>query len=86
MSDATPFVYVRWFDSAIVHDRCQPDDIGGYCENESAGLLVRHTDKEIVIALDRCLDNGDLRLVLYIPKENVRSVHYFTAPNAPPPA
>jgi hypothetical protein len=74
----TTLAYVRWFDSAIYKgEACQPDHIGGACENESAGVLVREDRKEIVIALDRCLDTKDVRLVLCVPKANVRSVRRF---------
>jgi hypothetical protein len=67
--------YIRWFDSAIYKgEACQPEDLSGVCENESAGLLIKEDDKEITIALDRCMDTSDVRLVLCVPKANVRSI------------
>jgi hypothetical protein len=67
--------YIRWFDSAIYKgEACQPEDLSGICENESAGLLIKEDDKEITIALDRCMDTSDVRLVLCVPKANVRSI------------
>jgi hypothetical protein len=75
----TKLAYVRWFDSAIYKgEACQPEDLTGTCENESAGVLVKEDDKEITIALDRCLDTKDVRLVLCVPKANVRSIQHFT--------
>jgi hypothetical protein len=71
----TTIAYVRWFDSAIYKgDPCQPEDLSGSLDNESAGVLVREDKKEITIALDRCLDTKDVRLVLCIPKANVRAI------------
>jgi hypothetical protein len=76
----TTIVYVRWFDSAIYKgEACHPDLLGGACENESAGVLVREDDDSITIALDRCLDTGDVRLVLCVPRANVLSVRRFRA-------
>ena len=77
--EKTTLAYVRWFDSAVYKgEACQPDALTGPCENESAGLPVKEDEKEIVIALDRCLDTKDIRLVLCVPKANVRSVRRFT--------
>lgn len=78
----TSLAYIRWFDSAISHGPCPPEDLSGTCENESAGLLVKEDAKEIIIALDCCLDTKDVRLVLCIPKVNVRSIRRFTVPEA----
>jgi hypothetical protein len=69
----TTLAYVRWFDSALVKDDyCRAEDVTGYMENESCGILIRQNDNEVVIALDRCLDTQQLRLVLCIPRANVR--------------
>ena len=74
----TSLAYIRWFDSAIYKgEACQPELLSGTCENESAGVLVKEDDKEIIIALDRCLDTKDIRLVLCVPKANVRSIRRF---------
>jgi hypothetical protein len=54
----------RRFDSAIYK--------GEACENESAGVLIREDEKEVTIALDRCLDTEDVRLVLCVPKARRR--------------
>lgn len=71
-------VLVRWFDSALYRgEACAPDDISGFCENESAGLLVREDEQSITLALDRCIDTADVRCVLCIPKANVRTVRRF---------
>lgn len=68
-------VLVRWFDSAIYKgDPCQPEELSGYLENESAGLLVAENDDWITLALDRCLDTGDVRLTLCIPRTNIRAI------------
>lgn len=70
--------YVRWFDSAVYKgEACQPGELSGICENESAGVLLSEDKKSITIALDRCLDTKDVRLVLCVPKANVRSVRRF---------
>lgn len=70
--------WVRWFDSAIYKgEPCQPADLSGVTENESAGLLLEDDETKITIALDRCLDTKDVRLVLCIPKANVRQVRRF---------
>ncbi len=75
----TKLAYIRWFDSAIYKgEACQPEALSGTCENESAGVVVKEDDKEITIALDRCLDTKDVRLVLCVPKANVRSIQRFT--------
>jgi hypothetical protein len=70
----TTLAYVRWFDSALYRDDCcRAEDLTGYMENESSGILVRETKDEIAIALDRCLDTQNLRLVLCIPRANIRA-------------
>jgi hypothetical protein len=75
VSAKTSLVYVRWFDSAIYTGQaCQPGELTGVCENESAGLLVQEDAEKITLALDRCLDTKDVRLVLCIPKANVRQI------------
>lgn len=71
----TTLAYVRWFDSAVYKgEACPFEDISGYLENESAGILVRETKREVVIVLDRCLDTKDVRLVLSIPRVNIRAL------------
>lgn len=75
---AVTVAYVRWFDSAVYKgEACQPEDLSGFCENESAGVLLSEDDKSITIALDRCIDTKDVRLALCVPKANVRSVRRF---------
>jgi hypothetical protein len=74
----TELAYVRWFDLSIVTgDPCQPEDLPGICENESAGVLVEEDESCITIALDRCIDTANVRLVLCVPKANVRSIQRF---------
>jgi len=74
----TVVAWVRWFDSAIYKgEPCSPDAIEGFLENESAGVLVKEDKTTITIALDRCLDTKDVRLVLSIPKVNVRCIRRF---------
>lgn len=77
---ATTIAYIRWFDSAIFKgEACSPEDLGlSICENESAGLIVHEDEEAIAIALDRCLDTKDVRLVLCVPKVNVRSIRRFS--------
>jgi hypothetical protein len=73
-------VYVRWFDSAIYDGGAiWPDELSGYCENESAGLLVAESADSLTLALDRCLETGGLRLVLVVPRANIRSLRRFPA-------
>src|ERR1043166_9445475 len=58
----TELAYVRWFDLSIVTgDPCQPEDLPGICENESAGVLVEEDESCITIALDRCIDTANVR-------------------------
>ena len=72
--------YVRWFDSAIYKgEPCRPDELSGICHNESAGLVVDEDKDKITLALDRCLDTQDVRLVISIPKANVTSIRRFRA-------
>lgn len=72
--------YIRWFDSAIYKgEACQPDGLCEVLENESAGVLVKEDRKSITIALDRCLNTQDVRLVLCVPKANVRAIRRFRA-------
>jgi hypothetical protein len=71
-------VYVRWFDSAVYGGEAfDPKDLAGYCENETAGLLIADDDEKITVALDRCIETEKIRLALCIPRVNVRSVQYF---------
>jgi hypothetical protein len=51
--------------------------VGGYLENESSGLLVEETKDSVTIALDRCLETKNLRLVLCVPKANIRTMRKF---------
>jgi hypothetical protein len=76
----TTVAYIRWFDSAIYKgEACQPDDLDlPAAENESAGVVVKEDEEAITIALDRCLDTKDVRLVLCVPKTNVRSIRHFS--------
>jgi hypothetical protein len=65
MEKKCALAYVRWFDSAIYkRDPCQPESLSGYLDNESAGVLVQEDKEKITIALDRCLDTEDVRLIL----------------------
>ncbi len=74
----TTIAYVRWFDSAIYKgEACQAEDLSGICENESAGVLLEESRESVTIALDRCLDTADVRLVLCVPKANVRHIRRF---------
>jgi hypothetical protein len=69
----TDLAYIRWFDSAIYPEGCFPaEDLTGYKENESCGILVQETDDSVSVALDRCLDTKNLRQVLCVPKANIR--------------
>lgn len=78
----TTLVYLRWFDSAIYKgDECSPDEIDGYSEMESAGLLVSETKDSITIALDRSLKYRTIRLVLCVPKVNIRKIKRFKVPS-----
>jgi hypothetical protein len=36
----TTLAYIRWFDSAIYKENCTAEDINGYMENESSGILM----------------------------------------------
>lgn len=72
--------YVRWFDSSIYKGEAfDPKLLHGFCENQSAGLLIADDGDSIAIALDFCVDSGEIRLALCIPRVNVRSIQYFDA-------
>lgn len=78
MKSNPTLVYIRWFDSAIYKgEQCQPDDLDGYSEMESAGLLVSETKDSVTIALDRSLKGGDVRLVMCVPRVNIRKIKKF---------
>jgi hypothetical protein len=67
--------YVRWFDSAIYKgEPCAAEELTGFMENESSGILVRETRNEVALALDRCLETKNLRLILCIPRANIRAI------------
>ena len=67
---------VKWIDSSILREQCDPDDIDGYCEIESAGWVVKEDRKCLTLALDR-IDSGDVRLVLSIPKKCILDIRRF---------
>lgn len=74
-SHVVTLAYIRWFDSAIWREgEHQAEELDGYVEQESAGLLVQETEKDVTIALDHCLDTQYLRLILCIPKANIRAM------------
>jgi len=76
----TTVAYVRWFDSAIYAGvACQADELSGYSEMESAGVLIAEDDDKITLAVDRSLETQNVRLVLCIPKANVREIRRFPA-------
>ncbi len=80
VAKVTRVVLVRWFDAAITHgETCRPEDVSGILENESAGLLVAESKDSITLAMDRCIDTGNLRGTLCIPKVNIRRVYRFKA-------
>jgi hypothetical protein len=64
--------YIRWVDSAIFSGgEIKPEEVDGCCTLESCGILIRENKKEVVIALDRHTDTGELRLVLCVPRINI---------------
>jgi hypothetical protein len=65
--------YIRWFDSAIYHGPVDVDELNGFSEMESAGFLIEDTPDHVTLALDRNA-NGTLRLVLCIPRANIRTL------------
>ncbi len=73
----TEVIYLRWFDSSILPNLEQGEDVPGVCENESAGLLVAEDESTVTIALDRCRDTGRHRLLLCVPRVNIRSIERF---------
>jgi hypothetical protein len=74
----TTVVYVRWFDSAIyTGEACPADELDGYSEMESAGVLLHEDDDKITLAVDRSLETQNVRLVICIPKANVREIQRF---------
>jgi hypothetical protein len=74
----TTVAYVRWFDSAIyTGEACQPDELDGYSEMESAGVLLHEDDDKITLSVDRSLETKNVRLVICIPKANVRAIQRF---------
>ncbi len=78
VTDKYPVYYVRWFDSAIYTGRVEVDDLDGPVEEESAGFLVKEDDQSITLALCRGMDNDTLRLILCIPRVNVRVMSLLT--------
>lgn len=81
----TTVAYVRWFDSAIyTGEACQIDELTGYSEMESAGVLLDEDDDKITLAVDRSLETKNVRLVICIPKANVREVQRFRATSSCP--
>ncbi len=71
-------LYIRWFDASITHgETVAREDAAGILENESAGLLIGEDRKSITLALDRCIDTGNFRCTLCIPKVNIRYMHRF---------
>ena len=78
MRKGTLLAYVRWFDSAIYKgEPCQPEDLTGFLDNESAGVLVQEDKEKITLALDRCIDTNDVRLGNAQHKANVRKIRRF---------
>lgn len=76
----TQVAYVRWFDSAIyTGEACQADELTGYSEMESAGVLLEEDKDKITLAVDRSLETQNVRLVICIPKANVREIQRFRA-------
>lgn len=69
--------YIRWFGPQVL-DAANTEDLPTLSEMESAGLLLEDTEKYVVLALDRCIDTGDLNCCLCIPKVNIRSIHKFS--------
>jgi hypothetical protein len=72
-------VYLRWFDSSIFKgEMCslEETDIGIH-EMESAGLLVAEDKESVTLALDRSVTNRGLRLLLCVPRVNIRKIKKF---------
>lgn len=71
----TVIAYIRWFDSAIYKgEPCLAEELNGFMENESSGILVKESKDDVTIALVRCLETDNLRLVLCIPRANIRAM------------
>lgn len=84
-STRTQVAYVRWFDSAIyTGEACQADELTGYSEMESAGVLLDEDEEKITLAVDRSLETRNVRLVICIPKANVREIQRFRATSSSP--
>lgn len=86
-STCTTIAYVRWFDSAIyTGEACQADDLTGYSEMESAGVLLQEDDDKITLSVDRSLETQNVRLVICIPKANVREIQRFRVTSSRQPS
>ena len=73
----TRIAFIRWTDSALYAGPFDPNDINGPCSNVSAGLLVHENKETVSIALDKCIDTGQVRSVLCIPRFAIQSIDYF---------
>lgn len=61
---------VRWRDNRLYITQCSKDDKFEVAVICSVGYVVSEDKKQIVLAGD-VLDDGDVRRVIVIPKENI---------------
>jgi hypothetical protein len=70
--------YVRWFDSNMyAGGEFDLDEVGQFAEMESVGFVVKEDKVSITLALDHSLSSDRLRMLICIPKVNVRSIRRF---------
>lgn len=61
---------VKWRDSRMYITQCNKDDKFEVSEILSVGYIVKEDSKSITLAGD-VIDDGDIRRVIIIPKENI---------------
>jgi hypothetical protein len=69
----TTIAYVRWFDSCITFDNPYTEKkLPKPHEMESCGILLKERKKSIVLALDRTMRTDNPRMLITIPRANIR--------------
>lgn len=61
---------IKWRDSRMYITQCNKDDKFDVSVIISCGFVVKEDKKSIVLAGD-VIDDGDIRRVIIIPKENI---------------
>ena len=69
-------VKIDWTDSNISHGQYGQDEIFPTACMETVGFLVSEGKTGMVVARD-LVDDDDVRDIISIPKENIKSVNYL---------